>query len=80
MTQNFFGNNPLKRLLHPPYSPDISLSGFCLFGKGKGALVGLEIPNEIEPLEVVTEILNGIPDAELQTGTVTASNRARGSR
>jgi hypothetical protein len=62
---NFFGQNPLKRLLHPPYPLDISPSDFYLFGKIKGELIGWEILDDIDFLEAVTEILNGISDAEL---------------
>jgi histone-lysine N-methyltransferase SETMAR len=62
VTQNFFEHNPLKRLPHPPYSPDISPSDFSfyLFRKVKNALIGREISDEIDLLEVVTEILSGI--------------------
>jgi hypothetical protein len=64
-TQNFFRHNPLKRLLHPPYSFDVYGSDFYLFRKIKIALIKREIPDEINLLDAVTEILNGISDAEL---------------
>jgi histone-lysine N-methyltransferase SETMAR len=60
MTRNFFEHNQLKKLSHPPDSPDISASDFCLFGKVKGVLIGPEIADEISLLDAVTEILNGI--------------------
>jgi hypothetical protein len=66
MAQNFFVHNPLKRLLHPSYSPDIPPSDFDLFRKVERALIGREIPDEIDFLEAVSESLNGISDAELQ--------------
>jgi transposase len=66
MTQNFFGNNPLNRLPLLPYSPDISPSDFYLFWKVKSALTRRETFNEIDLLEAITEIFNGISDAELQ--------------
>jgi transposase len=66
MTRNFFEHNPLKKLPHPPYSPDISPSDFYLFGKVKRALVGQEIPDEVSLLHAVAEILNGISTDELQ--------------
>jgi histone-lysine N-methyltransferase SETMAR len=66
MTQNFFDRNPLKRLPHPPYSPDISPSDFYLFGKVKRELIGREIPEDRDLLEAVIEILNGISTDELQ--------------
>jgi hypothetical protein len=66
MTRHFFETGPLNRLPHPPYSPDISPSDFYLFGKVKGALVGREIPDEVELLDAVIEILSGISHDELQ--------------
>jgi hypothetical protein len=65
MTENFHEHNPLKILVHSPYSPDISPSDFYRFGKVKRAMIEQEIPDEIEPLGAVTEILNGISSAEL---------------
>jgi hypothetical protein len=56
MTQNFSGYNPLKALSHSPYSLDISPFDFYLFGKVNCALIGQEIPDEIDLLEAVTEI------------------------
>jgi hypothetical protein len=66
VTQNFLEHNPLQRLPHPPYSPDISPSDFYLFGKVTNALIGREISDQIDLLEVVTEILSGISHDELQ--------------
>jgi hypothetical protein len=66
VTQHFFERNPLKRLPQPPYSPDISPSDFYLFGKGKSALIGQEIPDETALFEAVTEILGGLSGHELQ--------------
>jgi histone-lysine N-methyltransferase SETMAR len=67
-TQNFFEHNTLKGLPHPPHSPDISPSDFdfYLFGKVRRALIGREISDEIDLLEVATEILSSISHAELQ--------------
>jgi hypothetical protein len=47
MTRNFFEHDTMLRLPDPPYSPDISPSDFCRFGKSKEALIGQEIPDEI---------------------------------
>jgi hypothetical protein len=66
MSRNFFGYNLLKELLHPTYSSDTSPSDFNLFGKVNITLIGREIPDEINFLEAVTQILNGIADDELQ--------------
>jgi hypothetical protein len=56
----------LKNGPHPAYFPDISPSDFYLFGKIKSGVIALEVPDEIDLLEEVAEILDGISDAELQ--------------
>jgi hypothetical protein len=66
MTRDFFEHNSLKRLQHPHYSPDISRSDFSLLGKAKGAMIGQEVPDEIDLLGAVTAIGNDISNAELQ--------------
>jgi hypothetical protein len=66
MTQNLFGHSPLERFPYSHDSLDVSPLDFYLFGKVKSALIGREIPDETNLLEAVTEILNGISDAELQ--------------
>jgi hypothetical protein len=50
-----FRHNPLRRLLNSLYSPDIFLSDCDRFGKVKTALIGPEIPDEIDILEAVRE-------------------------
>jgi hypothetical protein len=62
--QSSFRRNRVKRLPHHPHPPDISPSDFYLFGKVKSALTAREIPDEINLLEVVTEILNSISGPE----------------
>jgi hypothetical protein len=66
MTRSFLTHNPLKRLPHPPYSPDISPSDFYLFGQVKGTLIGQEIPDEINLLDAVTEFSNEISTHQSQ--------------
>jgi hypothetical protein len=66
VTQNFFEHKPLERLPHPPDSPDIFPSDFDLFKKVKNALIGQEISDGMDLLEVVTEILSAICHDELQ--------------
>jgi histone-lysine N-methyltransferase SETMAR len=66
MMRTIFEHDQLKRLPHPPYSPDISPSDFYLFGKVTGTLIRQEIPDETSLLDAVTEILNEISTDELQ--------------
>jgi hypothetical protein len=66
MSQNLVRHNSLKRFPRPPHSLDVFPSGFSLFMKVKTALIGREIPGEINLLEAVTGILNSLSDAELQ--------------
>ena len=51
----------IKRLEHPPYSPDLAPSDFFLFGYLKKLLEGQEFEDENQLFEKVTEILNDIP-------------------
>jgi hypothetical protein len=67
ITQTFLGYNPLKRLPHPPYYPDISPSDFHLLWKMDSALIGWEISDEIDLFQLVAETFDDISDAELQT-------------
>jgi hypothetical protein len=66
MTQDLFRHTLLKKLLYPPYYPEFSPSDFYLFGKRKSALIGREIRDEIDLLELIAEILNDISDTRLQ--------------
>jgi hypothetical protein len=40
VTEQFFGANDILRILLPPYSPDLALSDFRLFGRIKSAFAG----------------------------------------
>jgi hypothetical protein len=66
ITQDFFGQDPLNRLLHPGYSPDISPSNFYLFWKVKSALIWWKIPDKITLVEAIIKIVNAMSEAELQ--------------
>lgn len=57
----------IKRLDHPPYSPDVAPSDFFLFGYLKKLLEGEEFKDENELFEKVTEILNGIQKSVLRS-------------
>jgi hypothetical protein len=64
MTRDSFEHNPLKKFQHP-LTPPLSSIRPLYIRKVKGALVGREIPDEINLLEAVIEILND-SNAELQ--------------
>jgi hypothetical protein len=66
MIQNFFEYSPLNKLPCSFYFPDISLFDFYLFGKIQSTLIGQEIPDEIDLLEIVIQILDGISNEKLQ--------------
>lgn len=51
----------IKRLEHPPYSPDLAPSDFFLFGYLKKLLEGQEFIDAQQLFDKVVEILNGIP-------------------
>jgi hypothetical protein len=55
----------LRMAPHPPYSPDLALSDFFLFGDVKRALHGTEFQTVEELLIVVVGILNVIPTETL---------------
>ena len=57
----------LKRLEHPPYSPDIAPSDFFLFGYLKDQLQGYEFEDEEQLFDKVSEILYAIPKATLES-------------
>ena len=55
----------LKKLPHPPYSPDIAPSDFYLFGRIKGMLAGKSFGSREELLSEVMKITQMIPRDEL---------------
>jgi hypothetical protein len=68
VTEDFFIENQLLHFSHPPYSPDLALSDFWLFGYIKTGLAGRDFadPEELlELLEGVREFLEGTPAVEL---------------
>lgn len=56
----------VKRLPHPPYSPDLAPSDFFLFGYLKFKLEGKTFHKEDEVLGEVARILHSIPKCEFQ--------------
>jgi hypothetical protein len=59
--KQYMEEHGLRTALHPPYSPDLALSDFFLFGYVKKALHGSEFQTVEELLAVVVGILNAIP-------------------
>jgi hypothetical protein len=50
----------MKRAPHPPYSPDLALCDFYLFGYIKHLLAGREFADRVEFQEAVMAILDDI--------------------
>jgi hypothetical protein len=57
--------NSLKTGPHPPDSPDLAPSDFCLFGYVRHQLQGHEFTERAEFVSAITEILNQIPTEPL---------------
>jgi transposase len=58
--EQFMTENQIGRVPHPPYSPDLALSDFWLFGHVKTSLVGQAFDEPEQLLEAITEFLNEI--------------------
>jgi histone-lysine N-methyltransferase SETMAR len=56
--EQFITENHIGSVLHPPYSPDLARSDFCLFGHAKISLVGQTFDEPEQLLEAITEFLN----------------------
>jgi transposase len=65
VTEQFFIENQLLHLPHPPYSPDLAPSGLWLFGCIKTGLAGRCFADPEELVEGVGEFLEGISASEL---------------
>jgi hypothetical protein len=65
-SENFLAENSLIRVLHQPYSPDLALCDFWLFGHMKGALSGSQFPGPEDLLTGIPEILSEIQRSELK--------------
>lgn len=59
----FYG---FKRPPHPPYSPDVALSDFFLFGYTKNKLKGHTFNDRDELCNAIIEIIGGIPKQKLK--------------
>jgi histone-lysine N-methyltransferase SETMAR len=54
----------LNRILHPPYSPDISPCDFWLFGFLKGWLKGRQSTSDQELPDIISAVLSDIIETE----------------
>jgi hypothetical protein len=61
MCHGRYGQNPLKRASHPPYSPDLAPSDFSLFEYIEHQLQGHEFTEGAELVSAISAILNQIP-------------------
>jgi hypothetical protein len=60
MSLDFLEQNRMSKVLHPPYSPDLVLFDFYLFGHIQQLLVGQEFPDRVALLDADPDILSGI--------------------
>jgi hypothetical protein len=58
--------NAMRRVPHPPYSPDLASSDFCLFDYIKQLLLGCEFTDRDSLLQGVKDILGAIEKATLE--------------
>jgi histone-lysine N-methyltransferase SETMAR len=65
LTNCFIEENGLKRIPHPPYSPDIAPTDFYLFGYVKEKLAGMIACSIEELIENILDILSNISKDEL---------------
>jgi hypothetical protein len=66
ITQTFLEHRPLMKLICLLYLAHISPLYFYLFEKTKRSLIGQQIPDEIDLLEIMIRIVDLISDEELQ--------------
>ena len=64
-TCEYMSEHGLRRMPHPPYSPDLAPCDFFLFGYVKTHLVGSEFATKDEALTKINAILMDIPQETL---------------
>jgi hypothetical protein len=55
-----------KRALYPPYSPDLAIADFYLFGVLKQKLQDIDVSDDEELKSEILTIFQGIPSDELK--------------
>jgi hypothetical protein len=63
---SFCEENRIRFAVHPPYSPDLALSDFFLFGHIRHCLQGIAFLSRGEFFAVIHEILGAIPRPTLE--------------
>jgi histone-lysine N-methyltransferase SETMAR len=66
LATQYFNENRMEAVPHPPYSPDLAPSGFYLFGYVKRCLPGLSFEDTDQLLAAVEGILEGIEKVTFQ--------------
>jgi histone-lysine N-methyltransferase SETMAR len=66
VTLDFMERSAMKRVLHPPYSPDLTPPDFYLFGNIKQFLRGYEFADRETLLHAIDDILSGIEKVILE--------------
>jgi hypothetical protein len=66
VAEQFLEANDILRILHSPYSSDLALSDFWLFGRIKTALAGAKFDGPEKLVNAITEFLNTISVEELR--------------
>jgi hypothetical protein len=62
---------------HPPYSPDLAIADFCLFGRLKQQLSGSTLDSEEDVLEAAAEILSELLKDEMKSALVHWKERSQ---
>jgi histone-lysine N-methyltransferase SETMAR len=65
-TMHCMDEHGMRRLIHPPYSPNLAPSDFYLFPRAKEKLLDIAVVDEDDLFYRLQEILNEIPAAELR--------------
>jgi histone-lysine N-methyltransferase SETMAR len=77
LSTQYFNENRMKSMPHPPYSPDLSPSDSYLFGYVKRCLAGLSFEDVGQLLAAVEGVLEGIEKVTLQAISLEWMDRLR---
>jgi hypothetical protein len=77
LSTQYFNENRMKSVLHPPYFPDLAPSDFYLFGYVQRCLAGLSFEDAYQLLAAVESVRKGIEKVTLQAVFLEWMNRLR---